>query len=126
MLKIVTFNMRYAWDSDGINSFRYRCGAVYEKIRREMPDIIGFQEVMPTHRDWLEWMEPDYMLLGQFRNEDFLGEGSYIAVKKAIFQVLAFDTFWLSPTPYQAGSRYENQSIFPRICNIAPSAIILI
>ena len=54
MIKTVTFNMRYAWDTDGINSFIHRAGLIYYKIRSEMPDIIGFQEVMPGHREWLQ------------------------------------------------------------------------
>jgi len=118
MIKIVTFNLRCVWDRDGINSFIHRAGAVQEKILKEMPDIIGFQEVIPRQRDWMEWMERDYTIVGQFRDENFSGEGTFIAVKKSSYDVLAFDTFWLSPTPYKAGSRYEKQSDCPRICNI--------
>ena len=31
-------------------------------------------------------------------------------------EVLFFESFWLSPTPYVPASRYKNQSICPRIC----------
>lgn len=118
MIKIVSFNLRCVWDGDGINGFVYRAGIIYDKIVHEMPDIIGFQEVIPRQRKWMEWMEKDYILLGQFRDKNFHGEGTFIAIKRTCFDVLAFDTFWLSPTPYVPGSRYEEQSEYPRICNI--------
>jgi endonuclease/exonuclease/phosphatase family metal-dependent hydrolase len=43
-------------------------------------------------------------------------EGLYTAYRKDKFSLLGSDIFWLSPTPYEAGSRYERQSIYPRIC----------
>ena len=117
MIKVVSFNLRCVWDGDGINGFIHRAGEIYDKIQQEKPDIIGFQEVIPRQREWMEWMEKEYTIVGQFRSEDFSGEGTFVAIKKASFEVLAFDSFWLSPTPYVAGSRYEEQSPCPRICN---------
>ena len=68
------------------------------------------------HLKILERLLPDYVLVGQFRDENYGGEGLYTAVRKDTYQVLGFETIWLSPTPYLPGSRYENQSICPRIC----------
>ena len=120
-MRIVTYNFR-TWGGsygDGINNFLHRCGVIFETIHREMPDIIGFQEIMPRPYEYLVRMLPEYTFVGQFRDADFLGEGTYIAVRKDRFQILGFNTFWLSPTPYVPGSRFEEQSDCPRICNVA-------
>lgn len=118
-IKIVSYNLRsWGGDGDGINNFVHRIGPIFNKIHAVMPDIIGFQEVMPRQLVFLERLLTEYTLLGQFREADFLGEGLYVAVKKDAFQVLAFNTFWLSPTPYVPGSRFEQQSGCPRICNV--------
>lgn len=124
IIKFVTFNLRCiwktdptrAWGHDKINDFIHRAGFIYDKIMAEQPDIIAFQEVTDKHLKLLERMLPEYSFYGQFREKDFTGEGLYTAVRKERMQVLSFDTFWVSPTPYVAGSRYENQSQCPRIC----------
>ena len=116
-MKIVTYNLRCVWDKwDGVNSFIHRAGMIYEKISAEMPDVIAFQEVVEKSRDFLIKMFPEYAFYGHFRNEDYSGEGVFTAIKKDSVEVLGYENFWLSPTPYIAGSRYENQSPCPRTC----------
>ena len=119
-MKVVSYNLRYmpTTDIDGINNFTHRIGMIFEKISAEMPDIIGFQEVLPRQYTYLERLLTEYTLVGQFRDADFLGEGNFVAVRKDRFQVLGFDTFWLSPTPYVPATRFEGQSDCPRICNV--------
>lgn len=118
-LKIVSYNLRMWNDKDdGINSFMHRIGMIFQKIQNEQPDIIGFQEVLPEMHIYLERLLTEYHFAGQFRDADFLGEGTYIAVKKDVLQILEYNTFWLSPTPYVPGSRFQDQSICPRICNV--------
>ena len=46
-MRIVTYNLRCDVKSDGVNSFSSRKGLVLDKIDRELPDVIGFQEVTP-------------------------------------------------------------------------------
>ena len=117
-IKIVTWNIRYATDGDGINSFTNRSGMIREKIRSELPDVIAFQEVTDQSRLPLEQMLPEYCFLGMMRSENFDTEGLYIAAKKEAFEVIGLESVWLSSTPYTAGSRFEDQSIFPRICTM--------
>lgn len=120
-MKIVTFNARYVYfdrdnSNDGIRSFVFRAGFIYDKIQREQPDIILFQELTKDHLAVLEGMLGAYDFIGHFRNKDFGGEGVFTAVRKDRIQVLGFDSYWLSPTPYVPGSRYEKQSTCPRTC----------
>ena len=117
-IKIVTWNIRYATDGDGINSFTNRSGMIREKIRAELPDIIAFQEVTDQSRAPLEEMLPEYYFLGMMRSHNFDNEGLYVAARKDSFEVIGLESVWLSPTPYKAGSRYPDQSHYPRICTM--------
>ena len=117
-VKIVTFNLRFGWEPDGIKHFLHRIGIVFEKIQKEMPDIIGFQEVRAEQFIFLERLLTEYRIVGQYRDADFTGEGLFVAVKKDSYDIIEYNTFWMSPTPYVSGSRFENQSECPRICNV--------
>ncbi|MBR1970819.1 MAG: endonuclease/exonuclease/phosphatase family protein [Clostridia bacterium] len=117
-MKIVSFNIRCAWEQD-INGFLHRAGIVYERIKTEQPDIIGFQEVTENILEMMVKLFPDYNFTGHGRCENYDGEGLYIATRKETCDVLSFDSFWLSDTPRVPGSRYEKQSECPRICNVA-------
>ncbi len=116
MMRIVTFNLRCATDSDGINSFFHRSGRILKKITEEKPDIICFQEGTDVNISFLEKYLNDYQIFFNQRNEDYSGEGLAVAIKKNVFRLHSLDSFWLSDTPYLPGSRFEEQSIYPRIC----------
>jgi len=117
-MKIVSFNIRCAWDQD-LNGFLHRAGLVYTRLQKEKPDIIGFQEVTEEILDMLEKLLPDYHFYGHGRFENYDGEGLYIALRKETCALLSFDSFWLSDTPRIPGSRYKKQSMCPRMCNVA-------
>lgn len=115
-MKLATFNIRYDCGSDGINNFSCRKSIILETIRREIPDIIGFQEVLPHVAVWLKENLTEYYVVGCPRCEDLTGEQVCIAFRPDKFTLMKMDTFWLSPTPYVPGSRYPEQSICPRTC----------
>ena len=46
-MKIVTFNLRMENPDDGPHRFLHRREAIVARIRREAPDILGFQEALP-------------------------------------------------------------------------------
>ena len=116
-ISVVTFNIRCVWkNGDGKNSFVHRAGMVYDKIINELPDVILFQEVQEEHLKLLERMLPEYMFISHFRDEEYAGEGLYSAILKEKIQLVGFESYWLSPTPYVAGSRFKKQSEIPRIC----------
>ena len=114
-MKFVTFNLRTDTTHDGQNAFFFRAGWVLRKIDRELPDVIGFQEVRPHMLDFLRKHLPDYTFVGCGRGADFGDEHNPIAFLKERYELISLDTQWLSPTPRIPGSRFEDQSVCPRV-----------
>lgn len=117
-VKVMSFNLRTATPEDGINCMENRAPRVQEVLRREAPDLIGFQEAYDWVWSWLdETLAGDYQVIGCGRNADCSGEGVPVAFRKSRFQMLGADCFWLSDTPHIPGSRYEHsdQSKCPRM-----------
>lgn len=115
-MKFVTFNIRCDYNQDGKNNFCYRKPFVLEKLIKESPDVICFQEVLPHVATWLKENLNEYFILGCGRDANLEDEQTAIAFKKQKYQLIRMNTFWLSETPAQPGSRYEKQSICPRTC----------
>lgn len=113
-MKLVTFNIRCDYNQDGINSFCYRKPYILEKLEKEKPDIICFQEVLPHVAQWLKENLKDYYVLGCGRDSNLEDEQTAIAFNKLQYQLISMNTFWLSETPFVPGSRYDKQSICPR------------
>ena len=119
-IKVMTFNIRYDTKEDGVNSFNGRKELIKRFMDREMPDIVGFQEVLPHVRQWLCDNLDEYTVLGMGRQADYSGESVSIAYRKDKFDLVKFDQFWLSETPEVPGSRFVlDQSPCPRITVIA-------
>lgn len=119
-LKICSFNLRMDTPKDGINAFFNRTPLIAEKLAQYQPDVIGFQEVRPPMRNWLEKNLTGYTVIGTGRGADFLNEANVIAYRTDKFLTMSLDTFWLSDTPYMPGSRFTtDQSDCPRICTCA-------
>ena len=53
-MKFVTFNIRCQPYLDGINAFIHRAGMIYDKIQKETPDVVCFQEVVPFQLEFLQ------------------------------------------------------------------------
>lgn len=115
-MKIVTFNIRCDYEQDGGNSFCFRKPLILKKIRDEQPDVICFQEVLPHVAAWLKEVLMDYTVVGCGRSKNLSDEQVSVAFRKDAMNLIYMDTFWLSPTPGIPGSRYEEQSICPRVC----------
>lgn len=115
-LQTVTFNIRYDCGLDGTNNFCFRKEHILQTIQNRQPDVIGFQEVLPHVMKWLQENLTQYHVVGCGRGSHYDDEHMVIAYRKDRFDLFALDTFWLSPTPFIPGSRYENQSMNPRTC----------
>ena len=114
-LKIFTFNVRVCVDK-GANDFDLRKLRIAELINTEKPDIVGFQEATGRMREELAKLLDGYYVVGCGREKNYGGESAAVAYRTDKFELLKLDNFWLSATPYVAGSRYgEDQSKCPRI-----------
>lgn len=119
-LNVCTYNIRCDVAADGINAFDGRKPLILREFPKYEADIIGFQEVLPHVRDWLEAHLPGYTILGTGRGADFGGEHVCLAYRTDKFLTVSTDTFWLSDSPRVPGSRFgTDQSRCPRICTAA-------
>ena len=106
-VKVMTYNIRY---SDGDknspdNSWEARREDLARLVESERPDVVGFQEVSPDQRSWLEKRFPQYAFSGCGRDADRAsGEASPVAYLKERFVAVTNGTFWLSTTPDEPGS----------------------
>ena len=120
--KVMTFNLRTAVITDGINYWDNRIDLVKQCITEEAPDLIGFQEVRREMLTDLRSLVGDrYAVLGCGRDKNFGGEGVNLAYRRDAFELISFETFWLSDTPGVPGSYYDHldQSKCPRTTVIA-------
>ncbi|MCI8388872.1 MAG: endonuclease/exonuclease/phosphatase family protein [Clostridiales bacterium] len=116
-IKIMSFNMRTQTEHDGVNQFFNRRELISDSIDRLKPDVIGFQEIQPVMYKWLVETLGDYYIVGGGRGVNYDNEAVCIGFRKSNFTLYDCETFWLSPTPNQPGSRYTgDQSGCPRIC----------
>ena len=118
-MKFVTFNLRCDYQQDGINCFAYRQSLILRAVRREKPDVICFQEVLPHMAAWLKENLTDYYVVGCGRGEKLDGEQMTVAFRKEDYQLLEMQTVWLSETPAVPGTLYPGQSHCPRTCTDA-------
>lgn len=117
-ISIVSWNFRCKWIGDGINGFIHRAGMILDTIDKKKPDIICVQEAMPESIGFLKKHLNEYDIIFNCREIELTGEGLAFLVRKDTVECITVDRFWLSPTPYVIGSRYENQSNNPRICQV--------
>ncbi len=120
-VRVMTYNIRASSldKTSKDNNWWARRDDMAALIRRENPDVAGFQEVLPDQRDWLAERFPDYTIVGEGRNADRKsGEGSHIMFRTSRFEVLKGGTFWLSETPDVPGSKSWGAAL-PRICTYA-------
>lgn len=109
-MKIVTFNIRYDCDQDGINCFSFRKAGILKKLKEEKPDIICFQEVTPHVAVWLKESLSEYYVVGCPRSKNLESEQMSVAFRRDRYNLMKMDTCWLSETPWIPGSRYPGQS----------------
>jgi len=118
--KVMTFNIRFGNSNapEGENTWPHRREMVMERIRVFDPDVLGLQEALRGQLDEIVGELPQYVAVGVGRKADGGGEYSSLLFRRARFDVLNSETFWLSDTPKEPGSMsWGNQ--LPRICTWA-------
>ena len=114
---LASFNVRCPSPSDkGDHFWTNRFPYVVKVINDRRFDIVGMQELAPKQRSYLDAALGDgWGRIGIGRLPEDKGESMTIYYRKARFECLATDTFWLSETPRVPGSKSWETSC-PRIC----------
>ena len=114
-LRVMSFNIRYANASDGVNRWDHRKSFLIQTIRDFDPDLLGTQETLALQRDQLAEALTDYGLLAAGRDDGReSGEMMALFYRKARFEKLDGGHFWLSETPETPGSTSWDSSL-PRM-----------
>jgi endonuclease/exonuclease/phosphatase family metal-dependent hydrolase len=120
MLRVTTFNLRTGDMPDGANQWDLRKHLVADVIRAADPDVLGAQEALANQYDFLdEQFGEAYDLVGVCRDDGCrAGEANPLLIRRNRFDVIAFDTFWLSESPENVGGKGWDAH-YPRICTWA-------
>ena len=113
-LKLMTYNLRLALPSDGLNSWEHRKDFMVDQINFYAPDIFGTQEGLPNQIDYLNKKLEGYKSIGQGREGGSKGEHVAVFYNANRFQVLVHHTFWLSETPDKVSKGWD--AAYLRIC----------
>ena len=97
-LTVMTYNLKYASPS-GPNAWPVRRPLVREVIQQIAPDVFGTQEGLYAQLKDIAADLPDYEWIGLGREGGSRGEFMAVFYRKARFEPLAYDHFWLSDTP---------------------------
>lgn len=117
-LRMMTYNIRFDNPADGVHAWPNRKELVASVIRFHKADIIGVQEALEYQIQDLMELLPGYDWVGVGRNEDGGGEFSAILYRSSVVAVKAAQTFWLSESPDEPGSKSWDSSL-PRIATWA-------
>lgn len=117
-LKLMSYNIKYANENDGVNSWSNRKEFITNQLKYYEPDIFGTQEALKKQLDYFIDNLDDYEFVGVGRDDGKTGgEFSAIVYKKDKFKVLESGTFWLSETPSKPSTGWD--AALPRICTYA-------
>ncbi|MGC8802619.1 MAG: endonuclease/exonuclease/phosphatase family protein, partial [Bacteroidales bacterium] len=102
------------------NHWEGRKALLLSVIQKNNPDIIGFQEMIPSQLKYLMENLPGYFCYGTGREADGSGEGCYIFYRKNLFTIdsLHSGTRWYSSTPNIPGTN-DMGDLFKRIITFA-------
>ena len=114
-LKVMSYNIKYANENDGENSWSKRKDYLAAQIQFYEPHIFGVQEALYSQLEFLNAELSGYNYFGKGRDDgDQKGEFSAIFFKAEKFELLEQGTFWLSSTPEKPGKGWDAD--YPRVC----------
>ena len=117
-LSVMTYNIRYATVNDQENQWEKRKEYLTQQIDFYAPDVFGIQEGLHSQLAFIDESLSTYAFIGVGR-DDGKEKGEYCAIffNTEKLQVLAEDTFWLSPTPALVSKGWD--AALERICTYA-------
>ena len=117
-VSVMGYNIKYANENDGGNSWSKRKDFITNQIQFYEPQILGLQEAVKTQIEHFLAEVDGYHSIGVAR-EDGRDKGEYTAIlyKTEDFEVEESSTFWLSETPEAVSTGWD--AALPRICTYA-------
>ena len=117
-ISVMSYNIKYANENDGENSWSKRKDFITDQIQFYEPQILGLQEAVKIQIEHFLVEVDGYQSIGVAR-EDGLNKGEFTAIlyKTEDFEVLESSTFWLSETPEEVSTGWD--AALPRICTYA-------
>ncbi len=116
VLRVGTFNVRWANPGDGENVWEHRRARLLEVLTAWGPDVLGLQEPLLPQLDDIRRALPDYASVAVGRDDGLeAGEFCPIFYRRERFERVGSGTFWFSETPDVPGSQSWGCS-HPRIC----------
>ncbi|MCM4159700.1 endonuclease/exonuclease/phosphatase family protein [Antarcticibacterium flavum] len=114
-VNVMTYNIKYATENDGENSWSKRKDHLTNQLKFYHPDIMGVQEALHGQLEHIKEHVADYQYVGAAR-DDGKTKGEYSAVfyNTTKFEMLEEGTFWLSETPKVPSKGWD--ASFPRVC----------
>lgn len=117
-VKLMSYNIKYANENDGENSWSLRKDFLTNQIKFYQPHILGVQEAVHLQIKHLCENLSGYSYTGVGR-EDGKTEGEFSAIfySDREYEILEEDTFWLSPTPNEVSIGWD--AAYKRVCTYA-------
>ena len=116
---IMTYNVRYANEIDGIYSWDNRKELLVETIMGQNPGILSLQEAKPEQLGYIDSRLKEYSRVGEGRLRDGKpDEHCVIYFKNSLFELQDSKTLWYSETPEVPGSMSWDTTL-PRIYTYA-------
>ena len=117
-IKAITFNIRYANESDGNNKWSLRTGIVNDFIAYEAPDFLGLQEALISQIRDIASAQEGFKWIGKGRDDGKeAGEFSPLFYNATRWKLVDSGTFWLSETPDVPSKSWD--AALPRVCTWA-------
>lgn len=114
-LNVMSYNIKYANENDGENSWSKRKGHLAGQLKFYEPHIFGVQEALHTQLEFLKDELKAYEYFGKGRDDGSQkGEFSAIFFKAEKFELLEQGTFWLSSTPKTPSKGWD--AAYARVC----------
>ena len=119
LVRVMTFNIRFENDRDGVNSWCFRRNLVTDLIAAYSPWVLGTQEGVPNQLDYLAEQLPGYVMhaVGRPREDDTCQYPTLFYSRRHV-ELLQGGEFWLSNTPQIHRSK-DWDSAFPRMLSYA-------
>lgn len=117
-IQLMSYNVKYANENDGENSWPLRKDYITNQIQFYEPGIFGVQEAVLEQMEYFRNNLEGYNYVGVGRDDGKTkGEFSAIFYDTISFQILRENTFWLSETPQKVSVGWD--AAMERVCTFA-------